>query len=247
MIEISNLTKKFGKLIAVNDISLKIDDNECFALLGLNGAGKTTLINMLSTQISPTSGCAKLNNFDLLTEKEKIRKIINISPQESAVAKNLTVKENLELIASLYNIENKNEKIERIINDFGLKEKENVLCKKLSGGQLRRLSIALAIITSPKILFLDEPTLGLDVKARKSLWQIIQNLKNKMTIILTTHYLEEVENLADRIAIISRGKIKTVGTIKEIKKQTKSKTLEDAFISLTEEQWNNYFLSQKEI
>ena len=236
MIKTENITKKFGKLTAVDEVNLTINDNECFALLGLNGAGKTTLINIHSTQASPTSGNAKINDFDLISEKDKVRKIINISPQESAVAKNLTVKENLDLIATLYDVENKDDKIKNIIVEFGLKEKEKVLCKKLSGGQLRRLSIALAIITNPKILFLDEPTLGLDVKARKLLWEIVEKLKSKMTIVLTTHYLEEVEFLADRIAIISCGKIKAVGTADEIKEQTNSSSLEQAFISLSEEE-----------
>ena len=236
MIKTENITKKFGKLTAVDEVNLTINDNECFALLGLNGAGKTTLINILSTQASPTSGNAKINDYDLISEKDKVRKIINISPQESAVAKNLTVKENLDLIATLYDVENKDDKIKNIIVEFGLKEKEKVLCKKLSGGQLRRLSIALAIITNPKILFLDEPTLGLDVKARKLLWEIVEKLKSKMTIVLTTHYLEEVEFLADRIAIISRGKIKAVGTADEIKEQTNSSSLEQTFISLSEEE-----------
>lgn len=236
MINTTNLTKKFSKSTAVDNVNISIADNECFALLGLNGAGKTTLLNMLSTQINPTSGTATINGFDILKDRKEIRKIINISPQESAVAKNLTVKENLNLIATLYQIDNKTEKIEKAIEEFGLKEKENTLCKKLSGGQMRRLSIALAIITEPKILFLDEPTLGLDVKARKTLWTIIETLKEKMTIILTTHYLEEVESLADKIAIISRGKIKAVGTVDEIKQQTGTQTLEQAFISMTEEE-----------
>lgn len=236
MINTTNLTKKFSKLTAVDNVNISIADNECFALLGLNGAGKTTLLNMLSTQINPTSGTATINGFDILKDKKELRKIINISPQESAVAKNLTVRENLNLIATLYEIDNKTEIIEKTIEELGLKEKENTLCKKLSGGQMRRLSIALAIITEPKILFLDEPTLGLDVKARKTLWTIIETLKEKMTIILTTHYLEEVESLADKIAIISRGKIKAIGTIDEIKQQTGTQTLEQAFISMTEEE-----------
>lgn len=236
MIEVKNLTKMFSKLVAVNDVCLTIGDNDCFALLGLNGAGKSTLINLLSTQIYPTSGTAILNGFDLQTQREQIRKIVNISPQESAVAKNLTVKENLDLIATLYDIENKDEKIEKIIEEFGLVEKKNVLCKKLSGGQMRRLSIALAIISDPKILFLDEPTLGLDVKARKILWEIIEKLKSKMTIVLTTHYLEEVEHLADKIGVISRGKIKVVGTLDQILSQTGKSSLEEAFVSLTEEE-----------
>ena len=236
MIETINLTKNFGKLTAVNNVNLKVNDNECFALLGLNGAGKTTLINMLTTTLIPTSGSALINGLDLIKNRDEIRKIVNISPQESAVAKNLTVRENLELIATIYGIKNASEKINKTIKEFGLQEKENVLCKKLSGGQLRRVSVALAIIGEPKILFLDEPTLGLDVKARKILWDIITSLKNKMTIILTTHYLEEVESLADKIAIISRGSIKAQGSLTEILDETNSKSLEQAFLALSEEE-----------
>ena len=236
MIQTKNLTKKFGKLVAVNEVNLTINDNECFALLGLNGAGKTTLLNMLSTQILPSEGTASINGFDLVLDKEKIRKIINISPQENAVAKNLTVRENLNLVATLYDIPDKQNAVASILQEFGLTEKENSQSKKLSGGQSRRLSIALAMITKPKVLFLDEPTLGLDVKARKILWDTIERLKNKMTIILTTHYLEEVEFLADRIAIISKGKIKVCGNLQEIKDKTNCDSLEQAFLNLTEEE-----------
>ena len=236
MIQTKNLTKKFGKLVAVNEVNLTINDNECFALLGLNGAGKTTLLNMLSTQILPSEGTASINGFDLVLDKEKIRKIINISPQENAVAKNLTVRENLNLVATLYDIPDKQNAVASILQEFGLTEKENSQSKKLSGGQSRRLSIALAMITKPKVLFLDDPTLGLDVKARKILWDTIEKLKNKMTIILTTHYLEEVEFLADRIAIISKGKIKVCGNLQEIKDKTNCDSLEQAFLNLTEEE-----------
>ena len=236
MIKIKNITKRYSQLIAVDDVSFDIQDNECFALLGFNGAGKTTLINILSTGMLPTAGTAIINGYDLIKEQEKIRKIINISPQESAVAKNLTVKENLDLIASLYDIQNKDEKIATVISKFGLKEKETVRCKKLSGGQIRRVSIALAMITEPQILFLDEPTLGLDIKSRKILWEIIKELKNNLTILLTTHYLEEVEFLADKIGIISRGKIKAIGTRDEILNLTGAGTLENALLSLSEEE-----------
>lgn len=236
MIEIKNLTKKFRNFVAVNNVSLTINSGECFALLGLNGAGKTTLINMLTTQTRPTSGSAIIDGFDLIKQSEEIKKIINISPQESAVAKNLTVKENLQLVCDLYNIKNSGEQVNNLICHFGLEQKQNELCKKLSGGQLRRLSIALAMITNPKILFLDEPTLGLDVKARKHLWDIIDKLKSQTTIVLTTHYLEEVEHLADKIAIISAGKIKAVGSPNQIVATANAKNLEDAFINLAEEE-----------
>lgn len=236
MIEINSITKKYGKLTAVDNLSLKVEDNECFALLGLNGAGKTTLVSMLSTLIAPTSGTAVIDGLDLVKERDKIRKIINISPQESAVAKNLTVRENLMLIASLYNLPDAKARAEEIIEQFNLGEKADVLCKKLSGGQMRRVSIALGLITNPRILFLDEPTLGLDVKARRILWDAISALKGKMTIILTTHYLEEVEHLADKIGIISRGKLKCAGTLDEILAQTGAGKLEEAFLNVTEEE-----------
>lgn len=236
MIEIKNITKKYAKLTAVDDVSFTINDNECFALLGLNGAGKSTLIDVLSTAMLPTQGTATLNGHDLIKEKDEIRKIISISPQESAVAKNLTVRENLEFVAALYGVENKRQKIDAVIERFSLKEKENVRCKKLSGGQMRRVSIALAMVTEPKILFLDEPTLGLDVKARKTLWEIIKQLKENVTILLTTHYLEEVEFLADRIGIISRGRIQAIGTRDEIVALCRTDSLENAFISLSEEE-----------
>lgn len=236
MIRIEHLTKRFSRLVAVDDVNLDIEDGQCLALLGLNGAGKTTLVGMLSTSLKPTSGTAKFGDLDLVKDKNDIRKIVNISPQEVAVAKNLTVKENLSLIASLYSIKEKESRVEAIIKDFDLTEKANVLCKKLSGGQLRRLSIALAIISEPQVLFLDEPTLGLDVKARKVLWNIIEKLKKRMTIILTTHYLDEVEFLADKVAIMSRGKIVALGTRDEIVAQTHSKNLEEAFLKLSEEE-----------
>ena len=236
MIEIDGLTKKYGKLTAVDNLSLCIKDDECFALLGLNGAGKTTLVNMLSTLIAPTDGRAKINGFDLVKERAEIRKIINISPQESAVAKNLTVRENALLIASLYALTDEKTRAEEVIAQFNLEEKADVQCKKLSGGQMRRVSIALGLLTRPKILFLDEPTLGLDVKSRRILWDAISALKGKMTIILTTHYLEEVEHLADRIGIISRGKLKCSGTLEEILGKTGAANLEEAFLNVTEEE-----------
>lgn len=234
MIEIKNVTKKFGKFTALDGVTLTINDNECFALLGFNGAGKTTLINILTTVLSKTSGDVIINGFVLGKDNYEIKKIVNVSPQEIAVCKNLTVKENFELIANLYQIENKEGSINNAINNFGLNEKKDVLAKKLSGGQLKLLSIALAVITNPKILFLDEPTLGLDIKARQKLWDTITALKSKMTIFLTTHYLEEVEKLTDKIAVISKGQIKATGTLSELLEKTQTSTLQDAFLKLTE-------------
>ncbi len=235
MIEIKNVYKKFKNVTALNGLTLTIRDNECFSLLGLNGAGKTTLINVLSTVIKKDGGEVYINGVNLDKDPEKVRKIINVSPQENAVCKKLTVKENLELVADLYGVENKAEKVAAAIKKFGLLEKAGVQARKLSGGQQRRLSIALAIISEPQILFLDEPTLGLDVKARAVLWGVIEELKKEMTVVLTTHYLDEVEHLSDRVGIMTKGKIKAVGTVKEITEQTGKNSLEEAFLSLTEE------------
>ncbi len=235
MIEIKNVFKKFKNVTALNGLTLTIRDNECFSLLGLNGAGKTTLINVLSTVIKKDGGEVYVNGVNLDKDPEKVRKIINVSPQENAVCKKLTVKENLELVADLYGIENKSEKVAAAIKKFGLLEKAGVQARKLSGGQQRRLSIALAIISEPQILFLDEPTLGLDVKARAVLWSVIEDLKREMAVVLTTHYLDEVEHLSDRVGIMTKGKIKAVGTVKEITEQTGKNSLEEAFLSLTEE------------
>ena len=236
MIITNGLTKKYKNITAVDSVNLQIKENETFALLGLNGAGKTTLIKMLCTLTTVTSGNATICGYDLKTEQEKIKPILNISPQESAVAKNLTTKENLLFVASLYGISKElaNQKAEELLKEFDLVEKSNVRAKNLSGGQMRRLSIALAIISEPKLLFLDEPTLGLDVKARKKLWSIIEKLKSKVTIILTTHYLEEVEYLADRVGIMDKGTMKIVGTVDDIINQTNVNNFEEAFLKIVE-------------
>ena len=234
MIKINNISKSFGKLKALDNVSFTVGDNECCALLGFNGAGKTTLINILTTTLEPSSGTADILDYSLSKDKAEIKKYINISPQEPAFGKNLTVYENIDLIADLYNVKNKTEKIETVLEEFGLTEKRDQLAKKLSGGQKKRLSIAMAVITSPKILFLDEPTLGLDVKSRRALWEKIKALKEKMTIFLTTHYLDEVETLTDRIAIIDKGRLKAIGTAEEIKKLCLTDTLEDAFLKIVE-------------
>lgn len=236
MIEIKGLVKDYPKVRAVNRVEFNIENNGVFALLGLNGAGKTTLINMLATLTPPTSGTASVCGYDLMRDKEKIRAIINISPQETAVMKRLTVKENLLTLATLYGAGDPESKVETLMREFNLTEKKNEYAKNLSGGQQRRLSIALALVNDPKILFLDEPTLGLDVKARRALWTEIEKLKKDRLIILTTHYLEEVESLADRAAIISRGEIKAIGTITELIAAAGADTLENAFLKLSEEE-----------
>lgn len=231
-IEISNLTKKFKEKIAVNNISLKIKEGELFALLGTNGAGKTTTIKMLSTLILPTSGEVKINGWDVIKDRQKVKEILNVSPQETAIAPNLSVRENLEFMAGVYQIKNKEEKIKELISMFKLDDVLNQKAKTLSGGWQRKVSIAMALINDPKILFLDEPTLGLDVIARKELWSVIEKQKNKMTIILTTHYMEEAESLSDRVGIMAGGNLIDVGTPEELIKKSGEKNFEDAFVKI---------------
>lgn len=231
-IEISNLTKKFKEKIAVNNISLKIKEGELFALLGTNGAGKTTTIKMLSTLILPTSGEVKINGLDVIKDRQKVKEILNVSPQETAIALNLSVRENLEFMAGVYQIKNKEEKIKELISMFKLDDVLNQKAKTLSGGWQRKVSIAMALINDPKILFLDEPTLGLDVIARKELWSVIEKQKNKMTIILTTHYMEEAESLSDRVGIMAGGNLIDVGTPEELIKKSGEKNFEDAFVKI---------------
>ena len=231
-IETKNLTKKFKDKVAVNNLNLQIKEGELFALLGVNGAGKTTTIKMLSGLILPTSGDITIENMNMKKDVFKIKEILNVSPQETAIAPNLTVKENLEFMAGVYQIENKDSKIEELIKMFKLKDVINKKAKTLSGGWQRRVSIAISLINDPKILFLDEPTLGLDVIARKELWKVISELKGKITIILTTHYMEEAESLSDRIGIMVSGNLVDLGTSKELIKKTKAKNFEDAFVSI---------------
>lgn len=233
MIEIKDITKKYHSLVAVNHVNLTIQDGELFGLLGVNGAGKTTLISMLSTLVQPTSGTASLMGYDLIKEKEEIKKIMSVSPQETAIAPLLTVKENLSFFSEIYEMEDYTY-LEEIIHLFHLEEVLNKKAKTLSGGYKRRLSIAISLLSKPKVLFLDEPTLGLDVFARRELWKIILSLKGKITIVLTSHYLEEIEALCDRIAVIHKGNIIFEGIIEEMKEQTQKENIEDAFIALIE-------------
>ena len=231
-IETNKLTKKFKEKTAVNEINLKINEGELFALLGTNGAGKTTTIKMLSTLILPTEGEIKILGLDILKDRQKIKEIINVSPQETAIAPNLSVKENLEFMAGVYQIPNKEEKIDELVKLFKLEEVLKQKAKTLSGGWQRKVSIAIALINEPKILFLDEPTLGLDVIARKELWNVIEKLKGKITIILTTHYMEEAESLSDRIGIMAKGNLVDVGTAEELIKRADTKNFEDAFVKI---------------
>ena len=236
-IKASNLTQKYKEKIAVDNLNLEIEEGELFSLLGVNGAGKTTTIKMLSCLIKPTSGDAILIGDSITKNPLAVKEKINVSPQETAVAPNLTVKENLETIARLYGSSKKEagKKADEIIERFELTEIQRSKAKTLSGGWQRRLSIAMALISEPKILFLDEPTLGLDVLARRELWNIIKRLKGKITIILTTHYLEEAEALSDRIAIMAKGKLKDIGTAKELMEKTETDNFEDAFIKIASE------------
>lgn len=228
------LTKKYKDLIAVDDLNLEVGHGELFSLLGINGAGKTTTIKMLSCLIKSTSGDAFIEGNSIIKDGLKVKGIIGVSPQETAVAPNLSVKENLEFICEIHGFskEKNAEKIKELSKQLGL---ENILHKKagkLSGGLQRRLSIAMALISEPSVLFLDEPTLGLDVIARSELWDIINGLKGRTTVILTTHYMEEAESLSDRIGIMKNGKLLAVGTAQELIKMTASKNFEDAFISI---------------
>ena len=231
-IETKKLTKKYKDKVAVNGIDLQIKEGELFALLGVNGAGKTTTIKMLSGLILPTSGDITIENMDMKKDTLKIKEILNVSPQETAIAPNLTVKENLEFMAGVYQIKDKEKKINELVKQFKLDEVLKKKAKTLSGGWQRKVSIAISLINDPKILFLDEPTLGLDVIARKELWKVIEGLKGKKTIILTTHYMEEAESLSDRIGIMANGNLVDIGTAKELIKKTKTKNIEDAFVAI---------------
>lgn len=231
-IDIKDLTKKYKDVVAASNLNIQIKKGEIFSLLGTNGAGKTTTIKILSTLLLPTNGEVKINNLDLIKDKMKIKEIINISPQETAIAPNLTVLENLEFMAGIYQIKNKKEKIDTLIKTFNLEEVLNKKAKNLSGGYQRKLSIAISLINDPQILFLDEPTLGLDVISRKELWKVIKELKGKITIILTTHYMEEAKSLSDRVGIMNKGKLIALDTPNELIKKTKTKTFEDAFIKI---------------
>ena len=231
-IETSALTKKYKDLTTVNALDLAIDEGELFALLGVNGAGKSTLIKMLSCLAEPTSGDAKIFGHSIITEAHEVKKLINVSPQETAVAPNLSVRENLEFIAGIYGAKNPWESASREIEEMGLSSVAGKKAKTLSGGWQRRLSIAMALISEPKLLFLDEPTLGLDVIARRELWSVIKKLRSRTTVILTTHYLEEAESLSDRIGIMSHGSLVACGTAEELVALSGNGNFEDAFVAL---------------
>ena len=233
-IRIENLTKKYKDVTAVDNLSLTIEKGELFSLLGVNGAGKTTTIKMLCGLTAPTGGDAFLQGKSIRTETAAVKSLIAVSPQETAVARGLSVLENLELICGVHGFpkEKRSAKIAEVTQLLGLDEVLRRKAGKLSGGWQRRLSIAMALISEPEILFLDEPTLGLDVLARSDLWELIRALKGRVTIILTTHYMEEAEALSDRIAIMARGKLLICGTPEEIKASAGAQSIEQAFVTI---------------
>ncbi|MBQ4120322.1 MAG: ATP-binding cassette domain-containing protein [Clostridia bacterium] len=233
-IRVENLTKKYKDVVAVDNLSLSVRKGELFSLLGVNGAGKTTTIKMLSCLTKSTSGDAFLNGKSICRDSAAVKSIIAVSPQETAVARGLSVGENLELMCGVHGFtkDKTNAKILELTELLGLKAIIKKKAGKLSGGWQRRLSIAMALISEPEILFLDEPTLGLDVLARSDLWDLIRSLKGKVTIILTTHYMEEAETLSDRIAIMKDGKLLICDTAEKIKKIAKTDNFEQAFINI---------------
>lgn len=236
-IKTMELVKQYKNLTAVDKIHLEVKQGELFSLLGVNGAGKTTVIKMLSCLTKPTSGDAMVGGYSITKESEQVKRVIGVSPQETAIAPNLSVKENLEFICGIHGFSK--EKTEAKINELsGQFMLDNILQRKagkLSGGWQRRVSIAMALISEPQILFLDEPTLGLDVIARHELWEVIRDLKGKITMILTTHYMEEAEALSDCIGIMKNGRLLAVGTVEELKKKTFTNDFETAFISIVKE------------
>lgn len=236
-IKTMELVKQYKTLTAVDRIYLDIQQGELFSLLGVNGAGKTTTIKMLSCLTKPTSGDALVGGYSTTKEPEQVKRLIGVSPQETAVAPNLSVKENLELICGIHSFskEKTEEKIRELSGQFALDTVLKRKAGKLSGGWQRRVSIAMALISEPQILFLDEPTLGLDVIARHELWETIRSLKGKITIILTTHYMEEAEALSDRIGIMKSGKLLAVGTVEELNALAGTNDFETAFVSIVKE------------
>ena len=233
-VETVALTKKYKDITAVDRLDLRIEKGELLALLGINGAGKTTTVKMLSCLTEPTSGDALLLGKSVIGDSVAVKSMIAVSPQETAVAPGLTVRENLELMCGAYGFPKREwgERIAKVAEALGLEPIGRKRACKLSGGQQRRLSIAMALISEPEILFLDEPTLGLDVIARSELWDMIRSLKGKVTVILTTHYMEEAESLSDRVAIMKDGRLLICDTVSAIKKSAGTENFEDAFVRI---------------
>ncbi len=236
-IQTIGLVKEYKNLTAVNKLHLEIEKGELFSLLGVNGAGKTTTIKMLTCITKPTDGDALVGGFSITREPKQVKRLIGVSPQETAVAQNLSVQENLELMSGIHGFsrEKTKERLSTLSRQFALTEVLHRKAGKLSGGWQRRVSIAMALIGEPQILFLDEPTLGLDVIARHELWDVIRSLKGKATIIMTTHYMEEAQALSDRIGIMKDGNLLAVGTADALKKQAETDDFETAFVSIVKE------------
>ena len=236
-IRLDGLTKRYGTVTAVDRLSFSVNSGELFSLLGVNGAGKTTTIKMLTCLTKATEGDAIVGGYSITKEPEQVKRLIGVSPQETAVAPNLSVKENLELICGIHGFskEKTAEKIRELGQRFDLESVLQRKAGKLSGGWQRRVSIAMALIGEPKILFLDEPTLGLDVLARHELWDAIRALKGTITIVLTTHYMEEAEALSDRIGIMKNGRLLAAGTAEELKQRAGTDDFEAAFVSIVKE------------
>ena len=236
-IKTNNLVKKYKDLTAVDHLQLEIQQGELFSLLGVNGAGKTTTIKMLTCLSKPSSGDALVGGFSITKQAEQVKQLIGVSPQETAVAPNLSVMENLELICGIHGFskEKTKDKIQELSEKFTLDSVLQRKAGKLSGGWQRRVSIAMALISEPQILFLDEPTLGLDVIARHELWDVIRSLQGKVTIILTTHYMEEAAALSDRIGIMKSGRLLAVGTVDELNQKAGTDDFEMAFVSIVKE------------
>ncbi len=236
-IKTMELVKRYKNITAVDKLHLEIGQGELFSLLGVNGAGKTTTIKMLTCLTKPSGGDALVGGCSITKQPEQVKQLIGVSPQETAIAQNLSVKENLELICGIHGFSKQKteEKTKELSTQFALDSVLHRKAGKLSGGFQRRVSIAMALISEPKILFLDEPTLGLDVIARHELWDVIGSLKGKATIILTTHYMEEAETLSDRIGIMKSGSLLAVGTVKELTEKVGTNDFETAFVSIVKE------------
>jgi ABC-2 type transport system ATP-binding protein len=237
MIRAQGLVKKFGDLVAVNDVSFDVPKGEIFAFLGPNGAGKTTTIKMLTTLLTPTSGSVSLDGIDPAKDQTAARKQFGIVFQDPSVDDELTAWENMEFHGVLYAVPRKlrHERIEQLLKLFELWDRRRDFVKQFSGGMKRRLEIARSLLHTPKIIFLDEPTIGLDPQTRNQLWTHVQRLNEleQVTVFLTTHYMEEAERVAHRIAIIDHGRIVAQGTSEELKQQTATESLEKAFLALT--------------
>jgi len=237
MIEVKNVTKRYKEIIAVNDISFDVKEGEIFAFLGPNGAGKTTTIKMLTTLLKPTSGEIRVNNFDPAMEQDKVRSSFGIVFQDQSLDEELTAFENMEFHAVLYKVpkEVRKNRVEEMLKFVELWDRKDDLVKHFSGGMKRRLEIARGLLHHPRVIFLDEPTLGLDPQTRNHIWSYIKDLnkKEKITVFFTTHYMEEAERISDRVAIIDHGKIIAIGTPAELREKTKTDSLEDAFLTLT--------------